>query len=519
MPVLLSLIDIYFQHCHNQPYSFFHESTFRRRVVAEDVPPYLLLAMSATAARYSNHIHFQGAQMEAVSDLSRAAWHIILDRVFATNQESEIAAAQATALLAVIDFTGIYTLFPLLLSSLLRISSIRCTGALQANMYYAGGHHRLGWVKIGLAIRLVQSLHLNIEPDSSLSPSQQEESRRVFWSVYLLDKFVSCGRSRPPSILDVDCTVALPCSEERFLMEAPSDAPTLALMREIPGNLQALKDLDNFAILVLMCSTLGMTVRDTFQQDQAKIPCWDCRSNFAQISSLMMSFEAIHTNGSGSLDMHIVEKFGTHEGYNRQRVGHFIWARGVYHLYGCLLYHPVNLYGSRLAHGSDFPLSFAKECLDRCSRHAAHLTGMLQTVLTTDCCARGSFLGYMATCASSIHKIYIHSPDQAVSSKAKTSLDVCQRFLEHQPIRWVNYTMMATAVREFDIDPTLARVLIDPLYVATEFRAEPSQLDAIWNIIDYGLLTEVDDKKQRGSVGLSPLSAALEPVINRWSVY
>lgn len=107
IPVLKSLADVYFSNCQNQPYCFFHENNFRRRLIAGDLPQYLLLAFAATAARYSSHDYFRGIQLEAVEGLSRAAWAIILDQVFATEHSPEnVATAQATGLLAIIDFTG-----------------------------------------------------------------------------------------------------------------------------------------------------------------------------------------------------------------------------------------------------------------------------------------------------------------------------------------------------------------------------------------------------------------------------
>jgi hypothetical protein len=57
-------------------------------------------------------------------------------------------------------------------------------------------------MKIGLAVRIAQDLRLMHEPDASMNYIEQEERRRVFWSVYLLDKLISCGRARSPAILN-----------------------------------------------------------------------------------------------------------------------------------------------------------------------------------------------------------------------------------------------------------------------------------------------------------------------------
>ncbi|KAK9438397.1 hypothetical protein VB005_07957 [Metarhizium brunneum] len=485
VPVLKSLADVYFSNCQNQPYCFFHENHFRRRLIAGDLPHYLLLAFAATAARYSSHDYFRGSELEAVEGLARAAWIIILDQVFATEPSPDnVAAAQATSLLAIIDFTA--------------------------------GRHRLGWVKIGLAVRLVQSLKLNAEPDPSLPPWQQEERRRVFWSVYLLDKFVSCGRSHPPAILDMDCTLALPCSEEAFRMETPTKLPTIALVKDLPSNMAELVRLDDFAILVLMCSALSLTVRETFQQNASKIPPWDCRSNFAQISSILMTFENIHTTGADHLGPYISARFGTYEGFDRQRVGHFIWARAVYHLCGSLLCHPVSLRRYRKSQGASFPTTFARELLDRCREHATQLSNMLETLRSAGCCARGSFLGYVATCAASVHHIFALSPTPHIAARANACLEMCLGFLEHLPARWPNYGMMATSLRALSIDGRSARLLIDSSPAAVEEDIDPVEIEHLWNSIDYGWMTDRARQSETAS-SLSP--PGLDVQIGDWTTF
>jgi hypothetical protein len=72
---------------------------------------------------------------------------------------------------------------------------------------YTDGRTQASWIKVGLAIRLAQDFRMMVEPDRDLPPAQQEERRRVFWSFYLCDKMISCGRERPAVILDDHCKV------------------------------------------------------------------------------------------------------------------------------------------------------------------------------------------------------------------------------------------------------------------------------------------------------------------------
>src|ERR1700709_621108 len=78
------------------------------------------------------------------------------------------------------------------------------------------GHSRHGsaWIKIGLSVRMAQDLRLMMDVNMNIQPAEQEERRRVFWSLYVLDRIVSCGRARPPAILEASCQLQLPCDEK-----------------------------------------------------------------------------------------------------------------------------------------------------------------------------------------------------------------------------------------------------------------------------------------------------------------
>lgn len=60
----------------------------------------------------------------------------------------------------------------------------------------------------------------------------------------------------------------------------------------------------------------------------------------------------------------------------------------------------------------------------------------------TRCCARGSFLGYMAAYIASIHKLFLQSTDESITARSKAALETCIAFLEQTPVCWPNYTYM-----------------------------------------------------------------------------
>ncbi|CAK1360237.1 unnamed protein product [Cercospora beticola] len=401
--VIAKLTDVYFSNCQNQPYCLFHEANMRRRLQIGDLPEHLLLAFAATAARYSRDDYFKPDPLVAVASYAKKSWAILKNRVLDGDPCTDLDSVQAPVLLAIIDFVA--------------------------------GRPRQGWVKTGLAIRFVQDLKLNAEPDASIPVWQQEERRRVFWSVYLLDSFFACGRSWPVSIVDSDCTVRLPCVEESFRLGSHrNDAPTLAVLDK-PWQSETAQSLDNFAISALTASLLGRTVKISSLEDIPTVPCWDPQSGFAKLSSLLMSFESRHATGSENPTQHINELYGTYEGYDRQRVGSF-------------------------------------------------------TVQHTGCCARGSSLGYIAACIASIHKLFLHSPDENTVTKAAEGLETCLKFLEHSHQNWAHLKPMKLAINEFNIDPALARLLVDSTLPAT-IEMDKAQRDILEFVLDYVWLSDV----------------------------
>ena len=115
LPVLLSTIDIYFECCHNQPYSFFHEQNFRDRLFNGSIPDHLLFAVLATATRFSQNQFFKGKTHEAAVTYANKSWKSIVASCFARNDAANIMTVQTITLLAIFDFTG------QLLASIVRI--------------------------------------------------------------------------------------------------------------------------------------------------------------------------------------------------------------------------------------------------------------------------------------------------------------------------------------------------------------------------------------------------------------
>ena len=104
--VLLSAADAYFRHCHNQPYSLFHEETFRRDLVLGIVPAHLAFAFLATSIRFLSDPAYTADKVTWISGYARESWKAIVLSGEGLEKTAGISVVQALILLAVIDYTG-----------------------------------------------------------------------------------------------------------------------------------------------------------------------------------------------------------------------------------------------------------------------------------------------------------------------------------------------------------------------------------------------------------------------------
>lgn len=104
-PVMAHLIDTYFLHVHNQPYTYFHEQSFRERLNYGLVPKCLLFGILASALKFSDSDYFAGCRREATEAYAREAWLALLNDHLTVENNPTLQVAQASNILGVVDFT------------------------------------------------------------------------------------------------------------------------------------------------------------------------------------------------------------------------------------------------------------------------------------------------------------------------------------------------------------------------------------------------------------------------------
>ncbi|RAH64593.1 Zn(II)2Cys6 transcription factor, partial [Aspergillus aculeatinus CBS 121060] len=391
--VLDSTVDAYFIHVHNQPYSNVQEASFRRTLEDRSLPNCLILALLAAAVRFSTHDFYRSRQREMSEVYTREAWLSVLMNHL--NEDSiDIKTVQTINILAVIDFTA--------------------------------GRTNSGWLKTGLAARISQGLGLMVEPEEWRLPAEQEERRRVFWSVYLLDKLISCGRARPLIILDQDCHIQLPCDERSF--RHGQTKKTCNLNQLLSWNTTLQDTPSSLALVILLASILGRCTRYVYGvRHSDEIPPWDTKSEYAAVCSLLLLFE----HYAELSPVQVTDLASGRDGimgdpYKYQELGHLIFAHTLFHLCHCLLNHPFILCQSLRPLKSKVPGSFAAQGMKAGIGHAVRLINLLQDVLNAGGPVQSSFYAYCLVVAGGILSIASHETTQSPKPQSSEMLECFQ---------------------------------------------------------------------------------------------
>ena len=423
LPLLLETVDLFFLHCHNQPYCFFHEAKFRQSLSKRELPQHLLYAVMASAVRFSDNPFFEDKD-EAAEVYATKSWDSLVPSHITHNGVGDLQSVQTVTLLAIFDLTGsLVASLPSLTQSLLKILAGK-------------DRHTAAWLKIGLSVRLAQDLKLMMESGTHLSVLEQEERRRVFWSIYLLDKLVSCGRSRPPAIFDASCRLLLPCDEATWRLSLPKVTLILEdFVHRIPTSPDQWSPGAN---VITVAHTLSKGAQYMLQQVniRSRDPPWDSNSDFAWILSDLLYLESVLEVWKSPRD--IVAQWTSADGrIDQQCAGPIIFARALFHLCYCLLHHPFLLRKRLgLCHRAA-PSSFLSRAFDTAWEHSKSMIDLLDEVQRAGAIAHIPFYGYCTLVAASIAALHINQSPEWERTESALILKRSRKIL-HEIKYWKN---------------------------------------------------------------------------------
>lgn len=169
------LVENYIWCIHDRPHSIFHLPTLRSAVRAKTLPPALLLALLGYGAIFHSDPDVSSLAPRFFED-SKQYLHLDLENICLENIQTCILLANLSA-------------------ALLRASS--------EALY------------LGIAIRMAEILHFNVF-DRTNTIVVQELKRRVWWTLFMSDRWCSAGNSIPRKMDNLDRAVDLPMDETVF---------------------------------------------------------------------------------------------------------------------------------------------------------------------------------------------------------------------------------------------------------------------------------------------------------------
>ncbi|KAH6641946.1 fungal-specific transcription factor domain-containing protein [Boeremia exigua] len=452
--VLHATVDLYFELCHNQPYCFFHEATFRFQLFNGQLPQYLLLAVLAMSRRFSHDPFYENNGLHSSERYASEAWSEVVRQAFDSESGLNHRLVQAATMLAIYDFTA-------------------CK-------------HGTAWIKIGVAVSLAQALRMMTEPSPTLPFSTQEELRRTLWSIFLLDKMATCGRDRPSLFLDRTIDLQLPCNEDSFTTSTPEKVVTLENLPHLDDS--EMESLRSFAPSIGLASILSQSASYAFEHNKSagQQPPWVHTSEYQSICSRLTRFETFF-DCYGDMQEHILNNEHTSHRGTKQVTESDIFAFVLYHLCYCLLHHPFLLRRRLERCGTRAPVSFLTQALESCSSHAQELTRTLANARYAGYRVSATFFSYSLLVAGSIHSLFQHSPNAVTGSRSLEALQNCMTHITEKARYWKSSLRMARALSQFSLDSARYAFLIESS--AQIMSLEPADIEQLYALCDYGTMS------------------------------
>lgn len=453
---LLVAADHYFRFCYNQPYSLFHEATFRQRLAAGEVPEYLLWAFFGAARRYLGLLQPEPDGLDDAVTYAKIAW-----------ERMELPWSPSPA-----D----ENVLPVLQTIILIVSN-----------EHPAGHCTSAYMKLGFALRLALRTRFHLEPDPNLPPAVKEERRRVFWALYIQDRLISLSRENIPVFRDEQCRVRLPCSEVVFRNCTEERTPELEAVKTDSVDESVIRTCSPLALTVVLASSLGQVTQYILLENRASRPAppWSPTSPYVAVVSNLMQLET-HFGINEPLKDHLDRSCATNGSIDQHVAGPLIYSRALFHLCQCLLHHPFLLKQLINLSQQKAPPSFLSRAWETCRSHAISLNH-LNSMRNQNVMLLTSLYGYSTMIAGTIHVLSMHDQNPLVREEAKEHYNHCITFLRELSHFWKHAGLMLARLQRFFHRSTEHSHLVDPRQ--GESGRSPAELETLWSSVDYALLS------------------------------
>lgn len=244
-------------------------------------------------------------------------------------------------------------------------------------------------------------LYRETQSTANLPPAEKEIRRRLFWSTYLMDRFITCGSKRP-------CLIPDHC----IVLRLPSWSPHAAglsmegeLFNNAGPNIQYSPDSRRrnqgaTALLIDITRILGVTNRYLAAggvKGDSHFP-WHAQSNLSKIR------QELDIWATGTQD--VFASIGTLFGHPDSTT--LLLSKLIYHLVHCLIYRPFLPIDLIELRGTGQHQSWQIEATNLCFSHSNAIAELVELGRNSPLIEWPSFVGFCICTAGTVHVHGVH---------------------------------------------------------------------------------------------------------------
>lgn len=242
---------------------------------------------------------------------------------------------------------------------------------------------------------LALELHREGSSKIRMSPVEREMRRRLFWTCYLMDRFIACGSKRPSLIADKSIMLHLPSWSPN-----PAALPVEGEFFQNGSNLQyhsgsGKKSQGSTGLLIDIGRILGITNRYLAAggvKGDSHFP-WHSLSNLSKIRQDL----DIWASGTQDVFSSVDTLFGQPDSTT------LVLSKLIYHLIHCLIYRPFLPIDLAELAGTGQHQSWQIEATNLCFLHANAIAELVELGRQSASIQWPAFVGYCICTAGTVH--------------------------------------------------------------------------------------------------------------------
>ncbi|KAL5629721.1 hypothetical protein BROUX41_001327 [Berkeleyomyces rouxiae] len=363
-----SLLDTYFQRFHGKPYKIVDETLIRQKAQTGKIPAYLLNAICAVAWRHTHH-----------SDGPQASAHLSNHYAFKARSQIDI------------DEPSIERLQTLLLL----VMAFTASGK---------GKKAYSMMTSAVAMAIALGLHCEPSPQAHIKANDCEFRRHIFWTCYIMDRFMACGSKRPLFIAERTAAALQLPSRIR------SDEPTLPMQSSIFQNSPLLQQQIpevgkkvhcSYSLLVGVSKILGYTNQYIAMGNNARAGVcypWDPDSEVSKICIRLETWEAGSRSVFASMEAVLAHP----------EASILVLSRLVYHAVYCLIFRPFLPMELAELHEPRQNQAWQMNATETCFFHANSIMELTSIAQRNESIQFPPFLGLALCIAATVHMHGVH---------------------------------------------------------------------------------------------------------------